>query len=430
MIYLYTILIGYLLGCFQTSYIISKYLHGFDIRDKGSRNAGASNMVETLGWKTGFITVIIDIIKAVMAVWIIGEIFPENKNLIFLKYLAGCSAVIGHIFPFFMNFKGGKGIASFIGLLFGINPIMGFSCIAFVTLLTLLTNYVALASILTYLLFPIYGFFTNLFGIDVFYLTASLGILGVFKHKTNIHNMINHNELGFWTVIRKNNIKKPTYIILDFDSTIITAETLDELAKISLNDDPKKDIKILQISSITEKAMNGEIHFMDALNERIKLLHANQSHLNILKKELHKKLSPSFRSIQNYIQEHSAHIYVVSGGFTELIYPVVKEFGIPREHIFANVFTFDKTGLINGVDPSQFMAQKPGKIDAVKSLNLDGTVISIGDGWTDYQIKKSGLADYFIAFTESVTRNSVIKKGDLVATSFHDTLDFINSIKK
>ena len=103
---------------------------------------------------------------------------------------------------------------------------------------------------------------------------------------------------------------------------------------------------------------------------------------------------------------------------------------ISKEHIYANVFTFDQTGLINGVDSSQFLAQKPGKINAVKSLNLNGTVISIGDGWTDYQIKESGLAHYFIAYTESVTRKPVIKNGDTVATSFHDVLDFLNSIKK
>ena len=87
MIYLYTILIGYLLGCFQTSYFISKYLHGFDIRNKGTGNAGASNMVTALGWKTGFITGVIDILKATVAVWIISNMFPENKNLIFHAYL-------------------------------------------------------------------------------------------------------------------------------------------------------------------------------------------------------------------------------------------------------------------------------------------------------------------------------------------------------
>ena len=106
MIYLYTILIGYLLGCFQASYLISKYFHGFDIRNKGTGNAGASNIVATLGWKIGFVTGVIDFLKATIAVWIVGDIFPENENLLFLKYLAGCSAVIGHIFPFFMDFKG------------------------------------------------------------------------------------------------------------------------------------------------------------------------------------------------------------------------------------------------------------------------------------------------------------------------------------
>ena len=130
MIFFFTILIGYLLGCFQASYFISKYFHGFDIRNKGTGNAGASNVVATLGWKTGFITAVIDVLKASTAVWIINALFPESTNLIFLKYLAGCSAVIGHIFPFFMNFKGGKGLASFMGLLFGINPILGISFMA------------------------------------------------------------------------------------------------------------------------------------------------------------------------------------------------------------------------------------------------------------------------------------------------------------
>jgi len=430
MLYLYTILIGYLLGCFQASYFISKYIHGFDIRNKGTGNAGASNMVATLGWKTGFITATIDVLKATIAVWIIGFLFHENSNLLFLKYLAGCSAVIGHIFPFFMNFKGGKGLASFMGLLFGINPIMGLSCMAFVMALTLVTDYVALASILVYILFPVYGLATHLFEINVFYLTASLGFLGVFKHRINIKNMINHEELGFWTVVKGKHKQKSKYLILDFDSTIITVETLDELAKISLIDDPNKDDKINQISSITEKAMNGDVHFMDALNERIKILEATQSHLDILKNKLHNKLSPSFKSVEQFIRENAENIYVVSGGFTELIYPVVKDFGISKDHIFANVFTFDETGLINGVDPSQFLAQKPGKIDAVKSLNLNGTVIVIGDGYTDYQIKKAGLAHHFIAYTESVSRPNVIKKGDIIATSFNEVIDFINTLKK
>tara|TARA_B110000438_G_scaffold208599_1_gene200413 strand:+ start:1349 stop:2641 length:1293 start_codon:yes stop_codon:yes gene_type:complete len=430
MIYLYTILIGYLLGCFQASYFISKYIHGFDIRNKGTGNAGASNMVATLGWKTGFITAFLDVLKATVAVWMITYLFHENSNLLFLKYLAGCSAVIGHIFPFFMHFKGGKGLASFMGLLFGIDPILGVSCMASVMILTLVTDYVALASILVYILFPVYGLTTNLFEINVFYMTASLGILGVFKHRVNIQNMINHKELGFWTVVKGKHKQEPTYLILDFDSTIITAETLDELAKISLMDDPNKEDKINQISSITEKAMNGEVHFMDALNQRIKILQATQSHLDILKTQLHKKLSPSFKNVENYIQENADNIYVVSGGFTELIFPVVKEFGISKEHIFANVFTFDDTELINGVDPSQFLAQKPGKIDAVKSLNLDGTVIVIGDGYTDYQIKKAGLAHHFIAYTESISRPNVIKKGDIIATSFNEVIDFIKTLKK
>ena len=430
MIYFYTILTGYILGCFQTSFFISKYFHGFDIRNRGTENAGASNIVTTIGWKTGFITALIDILKASTAVWIISVLFAENPNIIFLKYLAGACAVIGHIFPFHMNFKGGKGMASFMGLLFGINPISGISCMAIVIIITMVTDYVAFESILAFTILPIYGLFNNLFEMDVFYITSILGLIGVYKHKVNIKNMANGTELGFWTVVKGKHKQKPTYLILDFDSTIISGESLDELAKISLIDLPDKDKKIKQISLITEKAMNGEIDFMDALNERIKILCATQVHIDTLKKQLHEKLSPSFKNIKNHIKENADNIYVVSGGFTELIYPVVKEFGISKEHIFANVFTFDEMGLINGVDSSQLLAQKPGKIDAVRSLNLNGTVIAIGDGWTDYQIKESGLAEYFIAYTESVSREPVIKKSDIAATSFYEVLNFLNSIKK
>ena len=103
--------------------------------------------------------------------------------------------------------------------------------------------------------------------------------------------------------------RKNINLIIDFDSTFIKDESLEIISNFSV----VNKINNSKISSITTDAMNGKINFSEALIERIKLLNANQSHLNILKKELHKKLSPSFKSIKNYIQEHAANIYVVSG---------------------------------------------------------------------------------------------------------------------
>jgi D-3-phosphoglycerate dehydrogenase len=181
---------------------------------------------------------------------------------------------------------------------------------------------------------------------------------------------------------------------------------------------------------LTEKAMNGEMHFMDALEERIKILNASVDDLKSLSKVLNDKITPSLQENIDFFKDNAQNTFIVSGGFTELIYSTVKEIGIPKNNIFANFFTFDDNNKIIGVDKSQFLAQKLGKVDAVQSLKLDGTVYAIGDGWTDYQIKEAGLADYFITFTEIVERPAVIKKGDIIATSFYDVIEFINSTKK
>ena len=429
-IYIYSILIGYLIGCFQSSFIISKFFYGLDIRDKGTGNAGASNMFTILGWKSGFVTGLIDILKAMIAVLIISKIFSQHEDILTLKYLTGSAVVLGHIYPFFMNFKGGKGAASYIGLILGIDPLIGLACIVFIIVFTIISNYISLASILMYTLFPIYGFSIDLFNTESFIILIIIGSIGILKHRINIKNIMNKNELGFWEVLNKKENRENVYLILDFDSTIITKETLDELAKISLDKDNEKEQKIEEISNLTEKAMSGEISFLNALNKRIKILNADKKHLQSLSQKLNNSVSPSFKIFKDYIKENIDKIYIVSGGFTDLIYPTVREYGIKKNHIFANSFKFDEKDKIIGVDSERFLAQKSGKIKAVRSLKLSGTVIVIGDGWTDYQIKEAGLAKYFIAYTESISRLKVLKKGDLEATSFADVLRFINSIKK
>ena len=429
-IYIYSILIGYFIGCLQSSFIISKFFYGLDIRDRGTGNAGASNMFTILGWKSGFITGLIDIFKAAIAVLIISKIFSQHEDILTLKYMTGSAVVLGHIYPFFMNFKGGKGAASYIGLILGIDPLIGLACVVFIIVFTIISNYISLASILMYTLFPIYGISIDLINTESFIILIIIGSIGILKHRTNIKNIVNKNELGFWEVLNKKENRENVYLILDFDSTIITKETLDELAKISLDKDNKKEQKIKEISNLTDKAMSGEISFLHALNERIKILNADKKHLQSLSQKLNDCVSPSFKSFKDYIKENIDKIYIVSGGFTDLIYPIVREYGIKKNHIFANSFKFDKKDKIIGVDSKKYLAQKSGKIKAVRSLKLSGTVIVVGDGWTDYQIKQAGLARYFIAYTESIARERVLKNGDLEAASFADVLKFINSIRK
>ena len=109
---------------------------GFDIREHGTGNAGGSNSFMIMGWKNGFIVGIIDILKAFLAVSIIKIMYATHSNLDLLMILAGSMTVVGHIFPFFMGFRGGKGMACFMGMCIGINPTIGLYIVLSTILLT------------------------------------------------------------------------------------------------------------------------------------------------------------------------------------------------------------------------------------------------------------------------------------------------------
>lgn len=115
-------IVGYLLGCFQTSIFIGKIFKGIDIREHGSQNAGASNTTVVLGLSYGLLTTFFDILKAVVAVLVVRWLFPGD---VLFQVLAGTATVVGHIFPVFFRFRGGKGVASLIGMTLALNPWVG-----------------------------------------------------------------------------------------------------------------------------------------------------------------------------------------------------------------------------------------------------------------------------------------------------------------
>ena len=117
------ILIGYVFGLFQTGYFYGMTKH-VDIRKHGSGNAGTTNALRTLGWTAGVITFIGDCLKCVLAVVVVHLLFGQNENIALLSMYAGMGAVLGHNFPFYLKFKGGKGIAATAGLVLSTNPIM------------------------------------------------------------------------------------------------------------------------------------------------------------------------------------------------------------------------------------------------------------------------------------------------------------------
>lgn len=216
--------------------------------------------------------------------------------------------------------------------------------------------------------------------------------------------------------------KQKRFFIIDFDSTFSRLETLDELFAIALNGNPEKDKIVERIKEITKAGMEGKIDFGKSLGKRVSLLRANKKHIEALVKVLKKNVTPSFARNKKFLKEHAGNIYIFSGGFTDYIWPVVKQYGLLEKKVFANSFTFDEKGNITGFDKENPLSQAGGKVLQLKKLKLDGEVFVIGDGNTDYEMKESGLASKFFAFTENVSREAVIHKADHVVSTFDEFL--------
>lgn len=223
------------------------------------------------------------------------------------------------------------------------------------------------------------------------------------------------------------------FYIIDFDSTFVSVESLDELAKISLKNSPQK---IAEIEQSTKDGMVGKIGFRESLEKRLKLMfgrrpssaEATAGKEDIVKtvKLLKKNITPSLLRNKKFFRQNANRIYIISGGFEELIFPVVESFGIKKDHVLANKFVF-KRGKAVGFDKTRPTSQAQGKVEAVKNLSLKGQVIVIGDGFTDLEIKRLGFADKFVVSIENVSRESIVREADLVVRDFDEFL-FLENI--
>jgi len=201
-----SLLIGYLFGCFQTSYFISRLVSKKDIREIGSGNAGASNVTSELGWKYGFLTGVADVLKAYIPAQLVLYIFPGALQQYNIMALAGTGAVLGHIYPFFLDFRGGKGVACYIGMLLAINWQIGIAFIIGLILITIITDYISVGSICLYIIIPILAY-TNDANLIVIRCAVVLLFVGMIKHWVNIQRIMNGTETGLKSVLKKNKIK-------------------------------------------------------------------------------------------------------------------------------------------------------------------------------------------------------------------------------
>ncbi|MDX2302277.1 MAG: phosphoglycerate dehydrogenase [Microscillaceae bacterium] len=221
--------------------------------------------------------------------------------------------------------------------------------------------------------------------------------------------------------------KTNKYIVIDFDSTFTKVEGLDELAEIALTLSDNRDEIVSQIREITSLGMEGKLSFSESLLQRIQLLKAHRNHLPVLVEKLRDKVSDSFQRNKHFLTKYADYILIVSNGFKEFITPIVTEYGIKPENIYANSFLYDEQGNIIGYDQNCFLAQNKGKVHQLKALNLQGDVYVIGDGYTDYEIREAGLANKFFAFTENVSREIVSEKADHITPSLEEFL-YVNKL--
>lgn len=212
------------------------------------------------------------------------------------------------------------------------------------------------------------------------------------------------------------------YFVIDFDSTFIQVEALDTLAEIVLDQKGNKKQLIEKIRKITASGMEGKIPFEESLTQRLTLINIQKKDLDKLVKKLKKKISPSIVRNKEFFKKYSDRIYIISGGFKEYIVPLFKPYGIKAHHILANSFIFDSKGKVRGFDKNNMLAKQAGKVKQIKALNLKGRVYVIGDGYTDYEIKKAGLAEKFFVFCENIKRESVTEKGDYLLPNFDEFL--------
>ena len=205
--YVLCILIGYLIGAINPSYSIAK-LRGFDIREKGSKNAGASNALILFGKVLGIGCALFDIAKATFAIWLCGKLFPE---LTYSFAVTGVACILGHVFPFYMNFKGGKGLACLGGMILAFDWRVFLIMLAAEIIVAIVTDYICFVPLTASAVFPIvYGIMRqDAWGALIIALILPLMI---YKHKENLKRIKQKTEMPFSFLWKKEKALEKTNI--------------------------------------------------------------------------------------------------------------------------------------------------------------------------------------------------------------------------
>ena len=222
-------------------------------------------------------------------------------------------------------------------------------------------------------------------------------------------------------------VHKDWTLILDFDSTIIKGESFDLLAETVFENRLEPNLKLQEIKKLTNDGMEGKISFQESLNRRLRILELDQLHLNKSIKSVTKLISPSFIENIGWLKKYRDNILIFSGGFKDMIKPVAAKLGLKEENIYANELIF-KNGNFKGVNENSLLSRAGGKLNQAKQLGLKENLIMVGDGITDWEIKKLGDQVTFLAYTENISRKNVVDKADFEANNFDEVIKYIKNI--
>lgn len=190
--YILVVLLGYLLGCSNMAFYLA-HLKKVDLRSAGSGNLGASNAVILMGWGAGIMTALHDIGKSALAVILARVLFPELE---YAGAAAGVASVLGHIFPFYLKFRGGKGFASYLGMTIALNWKFSLVVLILVVVVTLVTDYIVAGTTTTIVLVPVYMGIAAQSAVLPLILLIATGVIA-WKHRDNYVRICEGTEIGF-----------------------------------------------------------------------------------------------------------------------------------------------------------------------------------------------------------------------------------------
>lgn len=198
LIYALCAVVGYFFGCFSLSSLLAKR-QGFDIRNRGSKNAGASNAAVTMGWKAGVLVGFCDIMKCFLPVLIIKLCFPAYP---IAPYVAGIACVLGHMHPFYLGFRGGKGFASYLGMILAVNWKVFLIVGVILLVVSFASNYIVVGTVSTMISFPIFSYIFDRQLIAVI-LVSCLSLIIIFRHRKNLVDIAHGRERKILSVLKK-----------------------------------------------------------------------------------------------------------------------------------------------------------------------------------------------------------------------------------